>query len=416
MPMRPAASAIACSVAALAIMAGSASSVAAQVTFQDASKALASPDADVRLAAVRALRDAGDAAAALPLAPLVADPDRSVRLEAVSAEVSLFLDDDRRRSPRAAFDAGPFVLRQQAVPIEVLTALRAGARDVDPMVSVAAMYGFGTLGTQATGAVRADLLRDVAADLTAILLAQEPELRLATIRVVGRLYGRRQGEKVVHREVGDAVVEAVNDRSDRHRAAAMQALGAMRYVPAVEALSELYAYYQRGPMAEAALDALAHIAAPQSAPLFQAAITGANLTLKRIGVEGLARLGDRAYDAEVRAAVRTERSQAMLLAGSFAELLIGAGSLDGIVNGLSRADVREQAMGYLLEIAPGRAGLFGRYTLDPEPRVRIGVADALGVSGDLSAMSIVEAMRRDVDPAVVRAAERALARLRADTR
>jgi hypothetical protein len=80
-----------------------------------------------------------------------------------------------------------------------------------------------------------------------------------------------------------------------------------------------------------------------------------------------------------------------------------------------RADLREQALGYLLEFAPGRAGLFGRYAGSSHAS-GIGVADALGWSGDLVAVPIVEAMRRDLDPAVVRAAERALVRLRADTR
>jgi HEAT repeat protein len=391
----------------------------AQVTLAEASRDLASPDAAVRLRTVRMLRDAGTSEAALPVAALVADPDRGVRLEAIAAELDFFLDErieGRRRSPEPAFEEGLFAVGTRIVPVEVLTALRTAARDLDPVVAVAGMYAFGTLGTQSAGAVRADLLRDAAPDLSALLGASDPELRLAALRVVGRLYAHRPWQKTIDETLGDAVIQALNDRSERQRAAAMQALGAMRYVRAVEALAELHTYYQRGQLAEASLDALARIAAPASTPLFQAAIAGRSVPLKQSGVEGLARLGDRARDAEVRAAVRNERGQPMVLAGSYAELLLGGGSLDAVVGALMRDGLREQALGYLLEIAPGRAGLFGRYTQDPDPRVRIGVADALGWSGDLTAVPIVEAMRRDLDPAVVRAAERALVRLRADTR
>lgn len=398
---------------------------AGQVTFEEASKDLESPDAAVRLQTIRALRAAGYAEAALSLAKLVADPDRAVRLEAIGAELALFLDesagsagslDARRRSPEAAFQAGAFAVGQRIVPVEVLTALRMAARDVDPGVAVAALYAFGTLGSQPAGAVRADLLRDAAPDVSALLGSSDPTVRLATLHVVSRLYAHKPWEKTIDQTLGDAVIQALNDRSERQRAAAMQALGAMRYVRAVDALAELHAYYQRGELAEASLDALARIAVPASAPLFQAAIKGRSTRLKRSGVEGLARLGDRAFDAEVRAAIRSERTQPMVLAGSFAELLLSGGSLDGVVNALNRADLYDQARGYLLEIAPGRAGLFGRYTQDPEPRLRAGVADVLGWSGDLTAVPIVEAMRRDLDPTVVRAAERALVRLRADTR
>ncbi len=411
---------------ASALVAGCLSAhLVAQVTFEDASRDLESPDASVRLQTIRALRAAAYAEAALPLAKLVADPDRAVRIEAIGAELALFLDSSagspgslaaRRRTPEAAFQAGPLAVGLRVVPLEVLTALRTAAGDVDPAVAVDAIYAFGTLASQPAGAVRADLLRDAVPDLAALLGSSDPTVRLVALHVVSRLYAHKPWEKAMDQTLGDAVIQALNDRSDRQRVAAMRALGATRYVRAVDALAELHSYYQRGELAEESLDALARIAAPASAPLFQAAIKGSSTRLKRSGVEGLARLGDRAADADVRATIRNERSQPLVLAGSLAAFLLAGGSLDGVVNALNRADLYDQARDYLLEIAPGRAGLFGRYTLDPEPRLRAAVADVLGWSGDLTAVPIVEAMRRDLDRAVAHAAERALVRLRADTR
>jgi hypothetical protein len=273
----------------------------------------------------------------------------------------------RREQPEPAFEAGPFAVGPKVVPVEVLTALRTAARDVDPVVATAAMYAFGSLGSQAAGAVRADLLRDAAPDLAVLVGASDPDLRLATLRVVGRLFVPGLGE-TIDQALGDAVIHALNDRSERQRAAAMQTLGAMRYIRAVEALAELHAYYQRGQMAEASLDALARIAAPASAPVFQAALAGRSVPLKRSGVEGLARLGDRAHDEAVRAAVRNERGQPMLLAGSFAER---SWAMDRSTR-WSRADARRPARAGA-GLSPGvRAGTRG--TVRPirriEPRVR----------------------------------------------
>jgi hypothetical protein len=49
---------------------------------------------------------------------------------------------------------------------------------------------------------------------------------------------------------------------------------------------------------------------------------------------------------------------------------------------------------------------------DPDARLRADVADILGLSRDASALSMLEKMVRDRDPAVVGAAQRALTRLR----
>jgi hypothetical protein len=46
-------------------------------------------------------------------------------------------------------------------------------------------------------------------------------------------------------------------------------------------------------------------------------------------------------------------------------------------------------------------------------QIRSGIADVLGLAGDVTALPIVEAMVRDRDPQVAMAAQRAVARLQA---
>ena len=52
---------------------------------------LSSTDAGVRLRAVQMLKDAAYAEAAVPLAALVTDPQDEVQLEAIAAELNIFL-------------------------------------------------------------------------------------------------------------------------------------------------------------------------------------------------------------------------------------------------------------------------------------------------------------------------------------
>src|SRR6478609_690622 len=64
---------------------------AAQVSFEQVVQELGSPKASVRLRAIRLLRDAAYPEAAVALSVLLTDPDDEVRLEALAAELNIFL-------------------------------------------------------------------------------------------------------------------------------------------------------------------------------------------------------------------------------------------------------------------------------------------------------------------------------------
>jgi HEAT repeat protein len=140
------------------------------------------------------------------------------------------------------------------------------------------------------------------------------------------------------------------------------------------------------------------------------------VALKLIAIEGLARIGDREGASQIQASLARERNDAVLLAATFAAVLLSTSSIDPIAEALSRPKLREQALQYLIELAPGRPTTFASLAKDPVARIRADVADVLGLSGAAAALPIVEPMRKDPDPQVVRSAERAVARLRAATR
>jgi HEAT repeat protein len=229
---------------------------------------------------------------------------------------------------------------------------------------------------------------------------------------MGRVFARRFGDPPIEENVGDAVITALNDHEQVIQEAAMWALGAMRYDRAIQGLNELFQYHQKGPLAAAAFDALAHIGHPSSLPQFVAQLNGKNPAYKLMAIEGLARAGDRSRTESIISAVSTDRNDSVVLAGHFANVLLADGKVDAIVEALGRGKQRDQALQYIQEIAVGHSELFTRHLQDPDVRIRVDLVDAIGLSGDGKALPLIEPLARDHDADVAKAAARAIARLR----
>jgi HEAT repeat protein len=133
--------------------------------------------------------------------------------------------------------------------------------------------------------------------------------------------------------------------------------------------------------------------------------------MKRAAVEGLARMDAAAALAAAEEVLSRDRSDPLRLARAFASAQLRGGSLEEIVLALKRSALRDQALGYLIELASGRAAAFGRHAQHPDATIRRDIADALGVSGDPAARPILDTLARDGDPQVSQAAARAAMRL-----
>ena len=412
-------------VAAIALVASCASAFA-QVSFEQASRDLASTDAGTRLRAVQLLKQAAYPEAAIPLAAAVTDAQDDIQLQAIAAELNIFLAEPvvtRKRvalvvevrsavQAEPAFSAGPNALGARPVPVAVLNALRTAARDDNPRVAIESLYAFGALAVQPADAARRELLRAAGPDVAAFIGSSDPAMRYAAVRVLGRLFAKRAQDEPIESTVGDAVITALNDNDRAVKSSAMLALGAMRYERGVQALTDLFSYYGKGDAAEAALDALAHIAHPTSVPLFTAQLAGKTASLRGIAIEGLARAGDRSQLPAIQAVLDKEREAGVTLAGAFALVLLDNGSTDQVADALGRPRLREQAKRYVTEIAPGRTGSFAHQLLDTDEQIRLDMVDALGQAGDPAAIAVIQPLTEDRDPQVARAAERAMARLK----
>ena len=400
----------------------------AQVSFEQAMTDLASADAPTRLRTAQMLKEAAYPEAAVPLAKVIVDPRDDVQLEAIAAELNIFLAEKivprkrvgflvEVRTPVAAdaiFMSGPLAVGPRPVPIEVLEALRTAARDDNPRVRLEAVYAFGVLAVEPRGTRRRELLRTSGPDLAAMMRAVDPAHRYAALQVIGRVFERRLRDEPIDQSVGDAVIGALNEKEPAMQAAAMRALGAMRYDRSVQSLIDRFQYRDKGDLAENALDAIAHIAHPSSVPLLVAQLGSKNATLRGLAAEGLARARDRSKLTGLQTALATDRSPSVQLAGSFAEAMLSEAGVEGLarlVEALQNPRLREQARWYFIEAAPGRTQALARYLQDPDPLVRTTLVDALGLSDDPAAMALVQPMASDPDLEVARAVERALARL-----
>jgi len=408
------------------VLAMASTTLAAQVPFEQATRDLTSADAGARLRAAQMLKEAAYPEAAVPLARLLTDSEDDVQLEAIAAELNIFLAEKivvRKRVgfvvevrnqivAEKAFASGPLVVGPRPVPAEVLAALRAAAADENPRVALEALYAFGTLAVQPGGAARRELLHAAAPSLIALTGASDPARRYAAVRVVGRVYQKRMQDEPVDQTVGDAIITLVNEKDRALKVAAMDALGAMRYERSVQALIELFQHYGKGDEAAAALDALARIGHASAADVFSAQLQTRNAPLRGLAIEGLARIGDRAKLAEIESAIGSEHNDAVLLAGAFASAMLANAPLESIAEALTKTRLRDQAKQYLVELAAGRPALLTRQAQDPDARIRADVADVLGLAGDPAALPLAESLLKDNDPQVARAAERAVARLK----
>src|SRR4030095_1294248 len=163
----------------------------------------------VRLNAVRMLREAQHAAAAVAVAPVINDPIDEIQLEAIAAELSFFLIHDvpcRRRlgfvvevrskgQAVQAFEQGPLATWPQPAPQEVVDALLKAVDDENPRVRGEAIYALGVVARPPLGQSDAERLMKA-------LDHYDPAIRAAAARVTGRLEVKK---------AGDTLIKSIND-------------------------------------------------------------------------------------------------------------------------------------------------------------------------------------------------------------
>ena len=398
---------------ALAVATGLTGLISAQpARFDDVVRNLRHPEPDVRLAAIRLLREAKYPEAIVPLAPLVNDPVDQIQLEAIAAELSFFLVEDvpsRRRlgflvevrnrgGAPTAFDLGPLAVLPRPAPPELVSALLTAVDDENARVRLESIYAAGTIA-------RAPLGDDAEQRLIKALDHYDPAVREGAARVCGRL-----GVKAA----GDTLIKAINDSSAGVRYAAMRALGMLGDERAVAALTEQLKFYGKGEGAWAALDGLARIAHPSSVSVFTERLTDKDPYIRRAAAEGLGRAGATSAMPQLEVGAGNDTSDTARAAMTFATQKLGRHNVVRLVEFLNDRDTALQVQEYLLELGPSIEKELLPSLQEPDEAIGAGVADVLGVIGtDLSLPELQRLTAGDGDKDVVESATRAIDRIKA---
>jgi HEAT repeat protein len=376
--------------------------------WQDVIRNLRHPDAKARLTAVQQLGDAGYAAAAEYVAPLVTDPDDQVQFAAIDAELTFFLVESiggrrvlsmtggSRSRAQEAFDAGPFVRLAGSAPVIVLDNLIAAMRDTNARIRFDAVHALGVIGEAPVAPGQAKALLDG-------LDHYDPLIRAATARVIGRLQVK---------EAGDKLIAGLNDSNPLVRRFCSDALGRIREERAVQSLTELAAYYRSDDTSADMILALARIGHPSSLALFRARLRDANPLVRREAAEGLGRLRDRESLDALKAIMTSDSSSAARLAATFAVGSLGDSQAHVIAGALASADTAPQARDYLIELGPAAVpGIQSALGVATDGRFRADLVHALGFTGTRTAVPLIEPFLKDKDERVSRAAANAINRL-----
>jgi HEAT repeat protein len=245
----------------------------------------------------------------------------------------------------------------------------------------------------------------VADELIYSLADPDGSVRLAAAKALGRLRATRAGDQLIGRIV---------DTDLPVRLAAMHAVGELRDPRALVALQHQFDSYRGATAGRAAFEALAQIAHRSSAELFARERFSKSDTHRRYAYEGIARLGGiPAADAmAVEQMLIEERDESVAAAMAFALSATGRPYLDRVVLALTDHDTANQALDYVVELGSAQPSALLPYLKHSDPIVRERVATAIGFVGDAGSEPALSQLTSDGSPAVRRAAETALIRMR----
>ena len=368
-------------------------------SLQQIAQEVDSADAKVRRRALRALRERGGPEPLALLGRLINDEELDIREDAIDLAMRIYVEPPSTHkvgSAEEGFFLAPYRSTPWPAPPDLIRALIRALADEYPSVRRDSAYVLAIVAPVPVSST-------AAFELLASLSDRDPAVRIAAARALGRLRVR---------PAGLALVGRVNDEDLDVRLASMRALGDLKETSAVPALKDQFEFYIKGIAGRAALDALARIGDPSSAPLFEAQTDSGYPAHRKSAYEGLARTGTAKVTASrIEGALASERDKRVRLAMSFA--LASAGRpIAPVVDAVLDDDLAEQALEYLVEIGPAHAVDLAARLRDQDPVVRRHIAIALGFVGGPDASAALTAAASDTNADVRSAIEVAQLRLR----
>jgi HEAT repeat protein len=408
-------------------------------TAPPAGQGLQSADANVRARAVRQLGVAGDPAAVPTLAGMINDPSETVRREVVLALASLRVpqsldplitatrDSDEKvqvlavqglagyytgQSPPAGFTGFWKRAWRKAKSrfVEENVRIDPGVA-VDPKVIAALVAVLNDTRSLEPSRRAADSLGMLVAktavpDLIKAANSSDPELAVEALNALAKIRDVAAGPQLIN----------LLDHEDKDvKRQAAVTVGILRTKEALPKLQSMHANNPDRGVREKALEGLAYLGSPLSAPLFVKALWSPEKKLRVLGAEGLARAREASTLPDLEKAVQVEKDAEARLAIEFAITALGkADYLSALVKELGSTLRGNAAQAYLTELAHDASFLprLYPYLASPDRDVRRRLCTVLMFAGDASSVEPLERLSRDPSEDVAGEALRALRAVR----
>jgi HEAT repeat protein len=402
---------------------------------------LQSPEARRRARAAQQLGRSKDSRQIAALRPLLQDPERQVRVEAVAAIVEIGTQHSLEPLIEATRDSEPAI---QILAVDGLvnfyspgyvqrgwtstlrrfgTNLRSRFTDtntlvIDPYIQVAPDV-VEAIGRVASGGTSMDS-RALACRAVGILRGRAAiphvleALRSKNDAVM--LEGLRALEKIGDRSAAPELAFLLRDLNENVQIAAISATGQLQNREAIPTLQEILKTSPRPKVRQAALIALAKLPEASSKPLFYQYLDDRDRYLRAAAAEGVGRSGDASDLEKLRRAFSAERSESPRLSLAFALVKLGDHSyLNYLLDGLNSTFHRGEARPFLVEVARDErvlSQLYGPLTRGSKDQ-RKELAYVVATSGTEASAPYLEKLSHDSDPEVAQEAIRAFKSLKA---
>ena len=402
---------------------------------------LQSSDPGRRAKAAEQLGKTRDSQNISQLAPLLKDPDRRVRAEAVAAIVAIGTQYSLEPLSQAVRDAEPDI---QILAVDGLVnfyspgyvqsgwtaSLKRFSSNVkgrftdtstlaiDPYLRVSPEV-IAAIGRVASGGSSMDsralacralgILRGKAGlpQLLEALRSKDDQVMLESLRAI---------EKIGDRSAAPELAFLLRDLNEPVQIAAIEVTGQLQNRQAVPVLQDILKTGSRPKVRQAALIALAKLPEASSRPLFSQYLNDRDKYLRAAAAEGLGRAGDKSDLDRIKKAFAAERDESPRLSMSFALAKLGdRSSLPYLLDALNSSFHRGESRPFLEELARDPqvlAQLYGPLLKGSRDQKK-NLAQVMAVSGTAESVSYLEQLTRDSDPEVAQEAIRAYKSLKA---
>jgi len=365
---------------------------------------LSNPSVDVRAEAVRQITEIGPPHSLDPLIQASRDGDPVVQMLAADGLVNFYMPGYVKRGMTGTIDRIGLSIKSKFTDTndQVIDAYIRVRPDV--IAALGAQLRSGDLDVRANAARALGILRGKAAvpDLVDATRSKDSTLIYESLVAL---------EKIRDLSAGPSVEFLLRDFDPKVQIAAIETVGILRDEHAVAPLADVISQTDNLKVKRSALTSLAMLPNPTYRGIFLQYFHDKDDRLRAAAAEGLGRLKNPLDMPALQQAWKDESKPGVRLSLAFAQVMLGNTELSQfsplqfLINNLNLAAYNGSALPLLVELAREPRVRAALYTAMPggTKDEKIGLARALGASGDAESIAQLKKLVDDQDPAVAQA-------------